>query len=234
MRHRFGFLTAGVLIAGGVLLLPAHALGAATASGCKGTAVSFDADGKKLDTVTAPGPGGTSDNPFEVDPEGTVKWEASAAPAVPDDGTWTVETKSTPKLSFGGDGGLDQSSGTEALKDHLVVDVPIIGETRVASGKFFVKVVVEGGGVTCTMSGYVKINGSPLGTPIFWGGVILGALGLLLAFTATPTATAGATAGGAGATAGGAGSAPAPEPAPEPVEGSPEWDEPPPPAADPT
>jgi hypothetical protein len=214
MRRRLGFLTAGVLISGGVLLFPAHALGAATASGCSGTAVSFDADGHELDRVAAPGAGGTSDDPFEVDPEGSVKWEASASPAVPDDGTWKVETKSTPKLSFGGDGGLDQSSGTEELKDHLVVDIPLIGETRVASGKFFVEVVVEGGAVTCTMSGYVEINGSPIGTPIFWAGVILGALGLVLAFTATPTAKATA--------AGSAASAPPPAqqqppPAPDPT-----------------
>ena len=198
MRVRAGLAAVGVLGVAAWTVLPAVAAGAATAtSGCKGDATSFDKDGKQLDTVTAPGEGGTSSNPFEVDPEGTVKWNATADPAIPDGGTWTVETKSTPKLSFSGDGGLSDDSGTENLKDHLVVDVPLLGETRVASGKFYVKVVVEGGGASCTFSGYVKLNGSPLGTPLFWGGVILGVGGLVLAFFATPTATAGAPAGAA-------------------------------------
>jgi hypothetical protein len=196
MRGRTGFVAAGLVIFG-VLLLPASALGAAEASGCSGSATSFDADGKKVDTVTANpggGSGGTSSDPFEIDPEGTVKWEASADPPIPE-GTWSVETKSTPKLSFGGDGGLESDSDTETMSDHLVVDVPLLGETRIASGKFYVKVVVEGPGGTCTFAGYVKIGGSPLGTPLFWGGLILGVIGIVLAFTATPTATATAGAG---------------------------------------
>ncbi len=197
MRVRAGLAAVGVLGAAAWTVLPAVAAGAATASGCKGDATSFDADGKQLDTVTAPGNGGTSGDPFEVDPEGTVKWNATADPEIPDDGSWSVETKSTPKLSFGGDGGLSDDSGTENLKDHLTLDVPLLGETTLASGKFYVKVVVEGGGATCTFTGYVKINGSPLGTPLFWGGVILGVGGLVLAFFATPTATAGAPAGAA-------------------------------------
>jgi hypothetical protein len=196
VRVRAGLAAIGVLGVAAWTVLPAMAAGAATASsGCKGDATSFDADGKQVDTVTAPGNGGTSGNPFEVDPEGKVKWNATADPAIPDDGTWTVETKSTPKLSFSGDGGLSDDSGTENLKDHLTLDVPLIGETRLASGTFYVKVVVEGGGASCTFAGYVKINGSPLGTPLFWGGVILGVGGLVLAFFATPTATATATAG---------------------------------------
>jgi hypothetical protein len=222
-RVRAGLAALGALGVAAWTVLPAAAAGAATASpGCKGDATSFDADGKQLDTVTAPGSGGTSGDPFQVDPEGTVKWNATADPSIPE-GTWSVETKSTPKLSFGGDSsGLDDDSGTENLQDHLTLDVPLIGETRLASGKFYVKVIVEGGGASCAFSGYVEIKGSPLGTPLFWGGLILGAGGLVLAFFATPTATAGAPAA-------------APESAPAPGE-PPPVDEPPvdqPPADEP-
>jgi hypothetical protein len=200
------------------------AAGAADATGgCRGTATSFDADGGQLDRVNAPGDGGTSDDPFRVDPEGRVVWQASANPPIT--GTWSVETKSTPKLSFGGDGGLDEDGGTEALKDHLVVDLPLVGETRVASGKFFVQVVIEGGGTSCTFSGYVEITGSPLGTPLFWGGVVLAGLGLVLAFTATPTALAASAAGAQGAPGLDEPPLPADESPPPPPD-----EEPPPPA----
>jgi hypothetical protein len=146
-------------------------------------------------------------------------WQASASPPI--SGTWSVETKSTPKLSFGGDGGHDQDGGSEELKDNLVVDQPLVGETRVASGKFYVEVVIEGGGASCTFAGYVEITGSPLATPLFWGGVVLAGLGLGIAFTATPTAVAAAA--GAGPAA-----APGLDDAPPP----PADDEPPPPADD--
>ena len=200
-RARAAALAAGVVASAALAFLPSPA-GAAEADGCTGSATSFDADGKKLDTVSAPGSGGTSGDPFEVDPNGTVDWEASADPAIPDSGTWAVATQSTPKLSFGGDGGLEtDDSGTEILKDHLVVDVPILGETRIASGKFAVEITVEDGGNTCTFSGYVKIGGSPLGTPLFWGGVILGIGGILFALFATPTSTAASSAASGGAAA---------------------------------
>jgi hypothetical protein len=195
--------------------------------GCRGTATSFDADGRQLDRVNAPGEGGTSDDPFQVDPEGHVVWQAGANPPI--SGTWTVETKSTPKLSFGGDGGLDQDGGSEELKDHLVVDLPIVGDVRVASGKFYVEVVIEGGGESCTFAGYVEITGSPLETPLFWGGVVLAGLGLGVAFTATPTAAAAAGATGTTAAPGLDDAPPAPaDDAPPP----PADDAPPPPADD--
>jgi hypothetical protein len=224
VRRRAGFIAAGLVVGAVASFGHLSAAGAAEATGgCRGTATSFDADGRQLDRVNAPGEGGTSDDPFRVDPEGRVAWQASADPPI--SGTWSVATKSTPKLSFGGDGGLDEDGGSEELKDHLVVDLPLLGETRVASGKFFVQVVIEGGGNSCTFAGYVEITGSPLGTPLFWGGVVLSGLGLVLAFTATPTAAVAA------------GAAPAPgldEPPPPPADDSPPPppDEPPPPPDD--
>ncbi len=220
MRRRAGYIAAGLAVGAAALFGQVSAARAADATGgCRGTATSFDADGKQLDQVNAPGDGGTSDDPFQVDPEGHVVWQASANPPIR--GTWSVETKSTPKLSFGGDGGLDQDGGSEELKDHLVVDLPLVGETRVASGKFYVEVVIEGGGASCTFAGYVEITGSPLATPLFWGGVVLAGLGLGVAFTATPTAVAAAA--GAGPAA-----APGLDDAPPP----PADDAPPPPADD--
>ena len=203
VRGRGALIAAGVIATATLTFLPSP-VGAADATGCSGKATSFDANGKQVDTVSAPGNGGTSGNPFEIDPEGTVKWEATATPAVPHGAGWTVGTQSTPKISYSGDGGLDTDSGTENMSDRLVVKVPLIGETRIVSGTFAVDITV---GDTCTFSGYVKISGSPLGTPLFWGGMILGVGGLILALFATPTATssAGAASGSA------ASAAPAPE-----------------------
>jgi hypothetical protein len=187
--------------------------GAADATGCSGKASSFDADGKPLDTVSAPGKGGTSDHPFEVDAEGRVAWEASPGNSAISKGTWKVETDSTPKLSFSGSGGLEaQKSGTEALRDHLTVDVPLLGRIRVASGTFKAKVVVQGPGGTCTMAGYVKIGGSPLRTPLFYVGAALGVLGLLFLFGSMPTAVAGS----ASATSAAGASSATPDSAPSP------------------
>jgi hypothetical protein len=53
----------------------------------------------------------------------------------------------------------------------------------------------------------VKITGSPLGTPLFWAGMILGIGGIVLALFATPTATGSAA---ATTTAAGSGTGPAP------------------------
>lgn len=201
-RARAALVAAGIVATTALAVLSPPA-GAAEADGCTGSATSFDADGTQLDTVRAPGDGGTSGDPFEVDPEGTVEWEAQASPAIPDSGSWSVGTQSTPQLSWGGDGGLSEDSGTEDMSEHLVVDLPILGETRVAAGTFAVEITVEGDGATCTFSGYVKIGGSALGTPVFWAGLLLGALGVLMALLATPTATASSAAAG-----GAAGSAP--------------------------
>ena len=190
MRKSMGVLACAAFaaITLGGLASPA---GAADATGgCTAKATSVDANGKPLDSVKAPGAGGTSDHPFEVDADGKVTWSASGDVS---GGTWKVETDSTPKLSFGGDGGLEaDKSGTEALREHLTVDVPILGRVRVASGTFKANVVVEGGGKSCTFAGYVKIGRSPLGTPLFYVGALLGLLGLLGVFKSMPTTAAGA------------------------------------------
>ena len=205
MRKSIGVL-AGAAFAAITLAGLASPAGAANATGCSASAESVDAGGHRVDRVTAPGNGGTSDHPFEVDAEGKVSWEASGTPPI-SSGRWKVETDSTPKLSFSGNGGLEaQKSGTENLRDRLTVDVPLLGRVRVASGTFKANVVVNGSGGTCTISGYVKISGSPLGTPVFYVGAVLGLLGLLALFASMPTAvtSGGATTGATAATTGSA------------------------------
>jgi len=51
-------------------------------------------------------------------------------------GTWKVETDSTPKLSFAQRRARSTESGSENLREHLTVDVPLLGRVRVASGTF--------------------------------------------------------------------------------------------------
>ena len=70
-----------ILSAMAALLLAGMATGAAVgadASGCQGSATSFTTSGGEIQSVTAPGPGATQDDPFQVDFDGPVTWEGSS------------------------------------------------------------------------------------------------------------------------------------------------------------
>lgn len=138
---------------------------AASASGCRGTATSLTDNGSTLDTASAPGVGGTSDHPFEIKYDGSVRYDATTQAAL-QGGTWTVKSS---VFSFGGDmGGTDTTqSGTEKVDDHIPFTVP---------GLYKVKITAEAPGkLTCTVEGWIRIIDSPVGTPLWFG-----ALGLIV------------------------------------------------------
>jgi len=101
--------------------------GAAPATGCKGQATSFDARGRALDKATAPGAGGTEDDPFHVDVNGRIQWRGSTTEVL-QDGSYTVKasgfTVASGKLK--NDKGNRSWSGTEDVGKRLD-KIPLLG-----------------------------------------------------------------------------------------------------------
>lgn len=184
MRRAGKFLLA-VLLGSTLAVASASPASAATARGCQARATSFDEDGRRLDTLRAPGPGGTHENPFRVDPLGTVRWRGTADSPIRS-GHWRVEADTTPAIGFGGSGGLDRKSGTARLARDLTVDLPLAGRTRILTGRFATRVVVQGGGGRCAVRAVVEVIGSPLRTPVFYGAALLVVAGLVLAVSSMP------------------------------------------------
>ncbi|MFO7589778.1 MAG: hypothetical protein R6X23_02625 [Acidimicrobiia bacterium] len=161
------------------LVLGAPAAGAADADGCRGSGVSLDGDGLEIDSASAPGRGGTKDDPFDVTTDGEVQYDYDVQAPVAG-GTWKVEidTGLFP-ISFGGDisDDSDQSgAGVEQLKDHLQ-----IGGFAPLTGLLKVDIEATGpSGGTCTVSGWLKIHDSVFTTPAFYLGLIFAVLGIFL------------------------------------------------------
>lgn len=182
-------------MAAGLTVLAAAALGtfalapsapAVTAQGCGGEATSARADGTQLDRLTAPGPGATRNDPFRVDPDGTVRWKGQTDQVI-QNGRWTLQAWPFTVTGTVRNGNGDTTrSGEDRVEDRLPLKLP---------GLYFVKVKLRGGdGATCTASGWVKITGNPAFTPLWFGGIVLmlagvgGFASLLLSGTAAPAA----------------------------------------------
>ena len=161
------------------LVFAAPSAGAANADGCSGSGVSFDGDGLQIDSASAPGRGGTKDDPFDVTSDGEVQYDYDVQSPVAG-GTWKVkiDTGLFP-ISFGGDvsDSSEQSgSGVEQLKDRLQVGgfAPLTGLLKVD-----IEATGPSGG-TCTVSGWLKIHDSVFTTPAFYLALIFFVFGLLL------------------------------------------------------
>ncbi len=153
--------------------------GAADAKGCSGSGTSFDADNKQLDTASAPGPGGTKEHPFEVDPDGHVQYEYDIQGEIAS-GKWSV--KLLGPISFGDDIADDEPStggGDEPMESYLK---PGGISTFVGLIKTDIEIKNQGGATVCTFSGYIKIGGSLLESPIFYLSIVFILLAILLGF----------------------------------------------------
>ncbi|WP_372594333.1 hypothetical protein [Actinotalea sp.] len=197
MRRRTQVLALTGAVAA-VLAFPASA-SAAEADGCSGSFTSKDASGAILDTAEAPGEGATQDDPFQIDPDGTVEWGGSTD-AVIQDGSWSVTIAGLPLSS----GSVDNAAG-ETTRDGVqsLADLPGPA-TWALQGAMVIPVTgtITGTGGSCEASGFVTGTGSPTSSPIFFIGAGLGLVGLLMGsavFAGTkvvPGGAARATAGG--------------------------------------
>lgn len=172
--RRFGVIVGGMAFVA-MLSWAAAPAGAATATGCSGTAKSYDAHGAVVDSVAFPGPGATQDDPFLVARDGTVSWAGSTASVI-QHGSWKVDAwPVTISGSMENASAKTSSSGTEKVKDRLPISV---------TGLIYVKATLSGaGGARCVGGGWVKFTGSPLSTPLFWIAAFLllfGFLGFLM------------------------------------------------------
>ena len=144
----------GALFAVALLATPADA--AQLNGGCAGSAVSFDSDGVVLDEVIAPGDGGTSKRPFDVDPDGTVEYEGST-PVAFHDHSWHVDVMGI-TVKDGGSANSDDLQATDGVvevSDYLPIDA--VGLYKVSGG-------IDAAEGSCDGSLWVKVAGSPVGT----------------------------------------------------------------------
>jgi hypothetical protein len=177
--RRIAVITICAAIGALAALVGASPAGAASASGCSGSATSATDSGGNLDRASAPGAGGTSSHPFEIQYDGTVKYDASTQDAL-NGGTWNVESS---VFSFGGDiGGTNQSqSGNEKVSDHIPFTVP---------GLYKVKITADAPGkLSCSVSGWIRIIDSPVGSPLWFFALALIVIGVPLLFFGMPTET---------------------------------------------
>jgi hypothetical protein len=165
--------------------------------GCTLDLSSTDASGAALDGASgAPGggQGGTQDDPFIVDWDGTVSWTGSSGSQVFMDHSWQVSVFGIPTPLRGGDpndGGDTTADGSTGVSENAPIEL---------TGVFNVSGDINGAdGAHCDGSGWFKLNGNPLTTIPFWIAVVVAVAGLLLLLGARPTATVAAAAPGASA-----------------------------------
>lgn len=169
----------------------ASSVSAADATGCSGSAESYGPEGGLLDSMAAPGDGGTKADPFDIFADGTVRY-AGRTDAVMRNGTWSVdiggalgvltflvETISRKELLSGKikEGGDTSRSGEFAVNKYAskltglqVVTVQLRGEDGAACdatiwirvhGKFFKSLLAVGGLMVLLIALYLFTLGAP-------------------------------------------------------------------------
>ncbi|HLA17052.1 MAG TPA: hypothetical protein VJZ72_09155 [Candidatus Limnocylindrales bacterium] len=128
-----------------------------------------------LDEAVGPGAGGTFDDPFLVDWDGTVDWTGSTGGTIVKNGLAHVEVFGlpTPLGTFTGHNDEENTtlSGTVGVANNAPFEV---------TGLFYVSGELRGeSGPVCRGSAWLKLTGDPVGTPLFYvalGSLIVGGL----------------------------------------------------------
>ena len=177
LRGAIGGLLAALLIAA-----PAAAF--ELNGGCTMTITSTDAAGGALDTASgAPdgGVGATREDPFLIDWDGTVTWNASSEPVAFTDHTWGIFVFLIPTPVRGGDpnaGGDTTGDGTAVVSENAPFRT---------TGLYYVSGAIDGAeGAHCDGNGWFKLTGDPVGTIPFWIAVLIVLLGIVTLWTARP------------------------------------------------
>lgn len=146
--------------------------GAAQVNGCHGVASSAYEDGSPLDSISGPGAGGTSADPFLVSWDGKISWNGDSDTVIKD-GKWTVTAESLLPIPLGkafkNDGGTTNNTDSTTLGEKSPIMV---------TGKYLVSFKVSGKtGSPCTGKVWIKVIDSPFGTPLFFLALILMIMG---------------------------------------------------------
>lgn len=194
LTHRW-LLAAGAVVVALLAALATTLSVAAAASnppggdltGCKGTVQSFDSSGKQIDAIAFPDAvGSSSSNPFHVDSDGKVAHDGSSDSLILNN-NWhvsiagiTVRSGSAPNKSH-----TQSDTGTDDVSKYLPFKV---------TGLYYAEFKLSGDGGSCSGNMWVKLVGSPVGTPPWIAGialVVLGVVGLLFvgrpSYGPTPT-----------------------------------------------
>lgn len=161
-------------ICAAALMAAAPTASAFPLDGCTMSVQSMRADGAILDTVSGPGPGGTQDEPLDVDSTGSVTWSGTTGSQVIKNNSWHIEVYLLPTLYRGSEANADGDTGAEGTVD-FGKDAPFR-----FTGLYFVAGGMSGDGGACGGSGWVKVIGDPVGTLPFFAGLVLAIIGLLL------------------------------------------------------
>lgn len=155
------------------LAAAAQTVGAFPLDGCTMSVQSTRADGTTLDTVSGPGPGGTQDEPLDVDSNGSVTWSGTTGSQVIKNNSWHIEVFYLP-LYRGSEANADGGTSAKGTVD-FGKDAPFR-----FTGLYFVSGGIRGDGGACDGSGWVKVIGDPVGTLPFIAGLVLAILGIVL------------------------------------------------------
>jgi hypothetical protein len=165
----------------GMWLLPAAPASASSLEGCSGTAQSLDSSGKPIDAASAAGgkiqdtqgggDGFTASNPFVVDNDGVVRYSGSSD-AVITNHHWKVKMLGVEVAS----GGSANGSGTKEDAGDFDLDKELPFKI---TGLVRVEGTLDGTGGSCSGDGFVKVQGSPLASPLTWAGAVFGAFGAM-------------------------------------------------------
>jgi hypothetical protein len=176
MRRAVAVATALVLVVW-FSFLAAPRTAAFPLSTCTLTVTSLDPSGAQIGTATGDGPGGTRDAPLEVDRDGTVEWIGTTGGASTSGGSYHVEIFGVPSpLSGSIKSGGSVSSSSDSVKLGDVLPFDLVGLVYVSGA------IDVGGSPVCEGSGWIRLRGDPVTTPLFLGGAataMLGAAGLL-------------------------------------------------------
>jgi hypothetical protein len=149
-------------------------------AGCRGSAVSQSSAGVPNGSFVGPGsPPASPDHPLVVQKDGIVPWEGSTDAPITDL-QYQVSAYGIPVKS-GADPNVDKKSersGTADVDDYT--PVPVVG-------LFQVEGTVTGAGGPCHGATWVKVEGSPIGTPAWIAGLVLLLSGTGLLFFSRPS-----------------------------------------------
>lgn len=155
-----------------ILLLPAS-VNAFPITDCTLELTSVGAGGATIDTATGGGADSTQANPFQVDWDGTVEWTGTTGTQTITDSDWSVSVFGIPTPLSGHETNEDETVDGDGTVE-VGVNLPL-GVT----GLFFVSGSMVGTGGSCEGSGWMRLTGEPIGSSLFWLGLILTLLGLL-------------------------------------------------------
>lgn len=185
LRYSKALAVAAALAA--VALLPSAAA-AFELTDCRLVLQSFDRGDQPLDTAigdSTGGEGGTSEDPFRVDYEGTVRYEGDTGDQVITDLSWSIDVFLIPTPARGSGANEEQETSAEG---EISVSRTVPFRT---SGLFFISGELSGEGGSCRGGLWVRVGSEPADPPPttipFWIALVIIAAGVLTLWAARPS-----------------------------------------------